>query len=296
MHPVMIPGEHACNFCGRSEFRLLFHARDLNRRVTDEQFGIYECKSCGLVITYPLPEDLSKYYPAPYYHTRKKFDPVKNLLKHKRVLAKLKHYKSGGRLLDVGCNIGSLAKAAADSKFQASGIDISADAVSYAREELLVDAHCGDFSTYPFPEEAFDVITLSHVLEHARDPKDTLSRAYRSLKQDGVLFLAVPDFDSLQSGLFRQRWFHLDVPRHTCHFRREVLAAVLLETGFRIESVEQGPEHFDRTGFRGSVVNLVPFRVFRGIAKKIAPLLAGPFLARARRSNRAASFEIIARK
>lgn len=287
---------YACNFCGRSDFRLLFHARDKNRMVTPERFRICECAGCGLVLTWPQPEDPLRYYPAPYYQTRKRFDPETNLLKNERVLAKLKRYRPEGRFLDVGCNTGSLARAASDSGYSASGIDISEDAVSYAREVLGLDAHRGDFIRYPFPEDAFDVITLSHVLEHTKDPKGTLLKAYRSLKQGGILYLSVPDFGSPQARLFRQNWFHLDIPRHLYHFRKEVLMPVLREIGCRIEGVEQGPSQFDSTGFRGSVVNLVPSGFFKGIAKKIAPLLGLPFVTLGRRDGQAASFELIARK
>jgi hypothetical protein len=89
-------------------------------------------------------------------------------------------------------------------------------------------------------------VIIWHVLEHLENPQQTLALISRLLKPGGLLYLEVPNLDSLQARSAGKNWFHLDLEHHLYHFSKNGLHRLLLSTGFRIEktttlSFEQGP-------------------------------------------------------
>ena len=75
---------------------------------------------------------------------------------------------------------------------------------------MLKDAH--------FENSFFDVIRLSHVIEHLPNPKATFREIHRILKPDGIIYLTVPNTRSLVFWLFRENWYALDAPRHVISY------------------------------------------------------------------------------
>jgi len=85
-------------------------------------------------------------------------------------------------------------------------------------------------------------ISLWHVLEHLRDPREMLAAAAERLEPGGVLALGVPNPRSLQFRLLGTRWAHLDAPRHLCLMPEGALLARLREHGLRpLESTTSDP-------------------------------------------------------
>src|SRR5262245_44637980 len=86
-------------------------------------------------------------------------------------LAWIRRYaRSGGRLLDVGANLGFFVREAA-REFRATGIEPGAAVVEFARREHGVDLQAG--SVYGVADHLtgqFDIVTLFDVLEHLADP------------------------------------------------------------------------------------------------------------------------------
>jgi SAM-dependent methyltransferase len=93
-------------------------------------------------------------------------------------------------------------------------------------------------------EQAFDVVRFSQVLEHLPDPGGALGNAFRLLKPAGELILLLPNFASLLSRLFREHWFHLDLPRHFSHFTPDSIRRFLHSAGFdRVRVMRYTAEH-----------------------------------------------------
>jgi SAM-dependent methyltransferase len=83
------------------------------------------------------------------------------------------------------------------------------------------------------PEHTYDVVVFWHVLEHLADPGAALECARRWLASRGCLLVGVPNLDSLQADLGRDRWFHLERQRHLVHFTPRGLERLLERSGFR---------------------------------------------------------------
>lgn len=52
--------------------------------------------------------------------------------------------------------------------------------------------HKADLISLPFPDESYDVVYASHVLEHIKDDKKAIQEINRVLKPNGVAILPVP--------------------------------------------------------------------------------------------------------
>ena len=81
----------------------------------------------------------------------------------------------------------------------------------------------------------------------------------RLLKSSGSVFISVPNFGSLQAGIFRRRWFHLDPARHLFHYERKTLAEVCERNGFAATWRTTKSLEYGVFGWWQSFFNLLPF-------------------------------------
>jgi predicted SAM-dependent methyltransferase len=78
----------------------------------------------------------------------------------------------------------------------------------------------------------FDVVTMSHSIEHVTDPRMELKRVFSLLRAGGVLWLACPNPDSLGSRVYAQAWRGLHPPYHLVIPSAPQLSRLLLDAGF----------------------------------------------------------------
>ena len=100
------------------------------------------------------------------------------------------------RILDVGAGEGTFLRTARLLRPHASlhAIDI----FNYLDPEILQEPvefkQCDlSRSAIPYPDESFDFVNCSHVLEHVGNPIDALKEIARVLKPGGYLYLETPD-------------------------------------------------------------------------------------------------------
>lgn len=149
--------------------------------------------------------------------------------------AKLRHLPrrkgAGGRLLDVGFGNGDFLKLATDLGWRAEGIDSDPKAVDLARTRGL-NVALSTVEELPRKSECYDIITLSHVVEHVHDPVKLINELHRLLKPGGVLWLETPNLDGVGFRRFGCNWRGLEPPRHLVLFTLRGLKRALEEAGF----------------------------------------------------------------
>ena len=138
----------------------------------------------------------------------------------------------GGRLLDVGFGNGGFLKLASEMGWNAEGIDFDPKAVEVARARRL-NVRCASAADLSAHAEQYDVITISHVIEHVHDPLNLLRDLYRLLKPGGRLWLDTPNLSSLGARRFGRNWRDLDPPRHLVLFTPTSLRMSLGKVGFQ---------------------------------------------------------------
>lgn len=140
--------------------------------------------------------------------------------------------RGGGRLLDVGCGNGGFLWLARQAGWECRGLDFDEGAIAACRARGL-DAQVGSVETLAPDEGCYDVITMSHVIEHVHDPVTTLAAVHRLLVPGGMLWLDTPNLDSLGHARFGPAWRDLDPPRHLMLFSQGSLERSLRQTGFQ---------------------------------------------------------------
>lgn len=146
-----------------------------------------------------------------------------------------------GRLLDVGCGNGDFLEFAGRAGWQAEGVEPDPKAVETARMRGLT-VHWGGVETLSHEQEAFDGITMNHVIEHVHHPRATLEACYRLLKPNGWLWIETPNLDAQGHARYGENWVGLDIPRHLVVFTYSSLTRLLHEAGFaRIEPLPYYP-------------------------------------------------------
>ena len=222
-----------CTACGAAA-PLLFVAKDLNWRITDEDFPYYRCPRCGVVFLYPAPSDLGRYYPANYHDVPRSVDEL--LKRHRGEAYKLEALKraSGKRLLEIGPSFGAFAALARQDGFEVSVIEMDAQCCRFIRDVVGIPAeHTSDVAGALQRAGRYDAIAMWHCLEHLPDPWAVLDELPRHLETGGTLLFATPNPESLQFRLFGRRWVHLDAPRHVNLIPHRVMEERLARAGMR---------------------------------------------------------------
>ena len=154
----------------------------------------------------------------------------------------LRRHSAGQRLLDVGHGEGHLLMAARALGFQCYGVDFS-PALRQPLEELFAayTQRC-DIEQEDLPWGSFDFVVLSHVLEHLAEPADALRRIQAALNPDGLLYVAVPDSESLQFKLLGKQWEAVNPVAHPQFFNVGSLTKLLHTCGFEVIERIPSPE------------------------------------------------------
>ena len=113
--------------------------------------------------------------------------------------------RDGGHVLDVATGTGLVAEELLRRGFEVTGVDQSAEMLTRARERFgpriqLVEASAEEL---PFPDAAFDHLTVTYLLRYVEDPGSTLRELARVVHSGGVV--ASLEF-GMPTGLARPAW------------------------------------------------------------------------------------------
>lgn len=205
--------------------------------VSGEVFELREEGTPGILQTWPVPQELMRYYDSPEYisHTDGSsgiMDRLYSWAKRynaKRKLRGLQQYCPGkGMLLDVGAGTADFVMAARQEGWQATGMEPNPKAREVALQKG-VDLSADHSTT---PNGPYNCITLWHVLEHIPDLDRELSWLSEQLDPEGVLVLALPNYRSWDALHYKENWAAYDVPRHLWHFSAEGIQQKMGAFGF----------------------------------------------------------------
>lgn len=194
---------------------------------------IAKCLQCQLVSMHPcLIEGVSaNYYEKQYWTDEllKRRLPSLQAQAHSRCVFMRSAVSNNGylRVLDVGAGIGymnwGVRAVWPDAKVEYTAIEVNPAAVKYLHSDQGVDHCVKDLAEV---RGVFDVIVLSHILEHITEPVNFLSKIASLLNQSGgCLFVEVPNLDFK----FKKR----NEP-HVLFYSPETLANVLNIQDFQV--------------------------------------------------------------
>jgi len=116
--------------------------------------------------------------------------------RYKKILERLGDLE-GKTILDVGGGDGALSYLFAKNNGSPLIIDISSQALQYARSEfkkhrISIECLQGSAEQLPFSDESFDTVVGCEVIEHLSNPNQFLCECSRILRADGLLVLTTP--------------------------------------------------------------------------------------------------------
>lgn len=295
----------SCDLCGGRDAALELEAVD-TRYDLPGTFRVVRCRNCGLVYTNPRPADelLGRYYPMEYLphqakrhqHTsrvglmlrRMAFSGKTNIFSRMmgrayNTLAFRAFMEGSGddaSMLDVGCGLGDYSLQWEKLGWKVQGLEADQQAAGLAAERIGMKVFSGYLDDVTLPEHAYDLITMSHVLEHTTSPRRALRKLRDALKPGGRLLLMVPNYASWDRKVFGGKWQGLEVPRHLFHFEPSTLRRVLAVEGFHVEKLGSSafPSVLVRTvrdllGMNKSFVEPRAFEKLAGTAVQLLPSL-----------------------
>lgn len=196
-----------CNMCGSS----LANQKVLGKRLNQSQgfnprnkvgitVTILKCRKCGLIFPNPLPKpfNLQDHYgiSPKVYWDKEYFHQDEQYFSHQiQVLSDRFNLQGGSKVLDVGSGIGKSVIAMNNAGFKVMGIEPSQTFYNLAIEKMRINRY--HLLNLPieeasFPDEYFDFINFGAVLEHLYDPSNTINRAIKWLRKDGLIHIEVP--------------------------------------------------------------------------------------------------------
>lgn len=262
---------------------------------------LFQCSGCGL-------RYLGKIYPPEkLYAERKGISPsveAASKSEARNPAAYLGYLPAGGSFLEVGFGNGRLLEAARLRGFYVVGNEIadSEDARRLRKQGFRIAI--GDIrkaGVGSIVGKDFDVIILSHTIEHLTKLETYLDRFYGLLRPGGRLVIVTPNYGSLFHRLerflsdpFRKRvfvngvlhvfparndadsayWFSVLEYGHTFQFVGKTLKELVERHGFAIEKQPAGNPLDLSKGASGSLRYLAKFLLFNSFSNKILRLFS----------------------
>lgn len=215
-----------CKLCG-SDNHLAFEVVDHKQ---NSKFSIAACKQCGLVQQTDIPteEELNLYYSHNYRVDYKNTYTPK--LKHIRraglsALNRIQFLQGCSvnsqqypKLIDIGAGGGEFVYISKKNGFDAKGIEPNHGYSEFAKKEYDVEIMTSMLDD--LKKSSADIVTLFHVFEHMANPLAVMKRIADVLKEDGLLFIEVPNI--LQEDASPHNRFF---KAHLYYFSKQTLAA-----------------------------------------------------------------------
>ncbi|MDH5772429.1 MAG: class I SAM-dependent methyltransferase [Rhodospirillaceae bacterium] len=195
-------------------------------------YTMLQCTGCGLVYANPMIAGGADYYgwitAQPKYSAGQRWEWGK-------IATALATHTGKTRVLEVGCGNGKLLQfLSANKNLALSGVDVSEPSVKLATEKGL-DVRLVDFSNPDASlgeDETYDVMILSHVLEHVSDPLGVTRALASHLNAGGAIFVSVP-YSPMSREL--DGWDIQNLPpHHLTRWNKASLARLGLELGLEL--------------------------------------------------------------
>lgn len=222
-----------CPLCGAEDNTIIY--KQIPQYTSAD---IVKCENCGHFYTFLNKAiETNQLYNDDVYKVVENRNSVFDIILNReygKVIMEITSLKpKKGYLLDFGSGKGKFGSLAKENGWQVGCVETSLERARYAKETYGLNVNTEFYSTGNLFNIHFDVLTVFHVLEHLPHPKSLLKELiHHNLKEDALIVIEVPNFKSLQSYIAKDKWMHLDIPRHLSHFTPECLDQFCRGLGF----------------------------------------------------------------
>jgi SAM-dependent methyltransferase len=197
------------------------------------------CERCGFVYadTAVTQEDYDRFYASYSKYEDKKIatgggessSDARRLDDTAACIAKVLGNRDA-RILDIGCANGGLLLRLKRLGFQSlCGFDLPHGCIENTRS-LGIEAKFGSVTEHPPDAGTFDLIVLSHVMEHLREVRAAVQSVEKLLKDGGIIYIEVPDASEYASHVVAP--FQDFNTEHINHFSIQGMQNLMGQLGF----------------------------------------------------------------
>jgi SAM-dependent methyltransferase len=208
--PKILALQRPCPICDCKEGGPLFH-QQFSMMSNGSLLGGYDvvvCLNCGFGFADNIPEQAVI---DSYYRDMSKYEcPTESRRENEYELTRLGQSASiieqflpdtNARIMDVGCATGRLPHILKQAGYHnVWGLDPSPGCAEDAQRLYGVNVLTGTLFTLPEPNEPYDFMVLSGVIEHIRDLHFALARCSSLLGRNGRMYVCVPDASRFAEG------------------------------------------------------------------------------------------------
>lgn len=205
------------------------------------------CKKCNFYITgntkKEILDKISSLYKKDYWNERNSELSINSNYTDTDSQGKRRNWTSqflytrkhitGKTILEIGVGAGQSIYWFENKGFHVTGIEPDKRNVSMINKMLkkgeVIESSVEDFVT----EKTFDVIWMSHVLEHLIEPDQFLKKIKKNMKKNGIFFIEVPNCEykpTLKSSI--------EENPHLFHFTKKALIKMVEGIGYKIISCD----------------------------------------------------------
>lgn len=251
-----------CPICGQKTSKLFTAPCDYRKPKNSSSHDVYWCSGCsfGQVWERPKKEDIASFYELDSYYTHDASKTVNgNDNGSKSFLDRLRMHlawrldngedlspseatsvlSEGNSLeiLEIGCGNGANLSNFIGKGFSAVGVEPDPKAREAAIKAGLI-VHEGTAEELPeaILGKKFDVVLMSHVLEHCLNINSAVVNAKSMLKRGGIYIVETPNCGSLGFKEQKAEWPWSDIPRHLNFFTPFSLRSILIKHDFDVIS------------------------------------------------------------
>jgi SAM-dependent methyltransferase len=239
-----------CPLCHDTALRPKLAVRDLLQGKPG-RFALERCDACGHIFQNPrLSIEGLGYYYRDFYDGLGE-DDLEAIFRSTSVAYRDRAKMVKGVLvpknwLDVGTGHGHFCNVAREVLPETTfdGVDFTESVEEAQRRGWIAKSYRA-----LFPEIAgeigakYDAVSMSHYLEHTREPREEIEAAAKVLRPGGVLLIEVPDPDSRMGSLLGRLWLPWFQPQHQHFLSVGRLEKILREEGFEPEVWHRGEAH-----------------------------------------------------
>ena len=184
---------NTCKVCSSNHYKKIGEIKNIWKEYKD----VYQCDECSLYfIDSPTDEEINSLYKNEYHNNikNKLFETAKSKMRYARSLSQFNFIKQtidlkNKDICEIGAFDGLLLSLFKKNNNNVFGYELNDDARVYAKKKYDIDLK----ENFLESKSKYDIIILSHVIEHFREPKEILIKITSMLKENGFIYIEVPN-------------------------------------------------------------------------------------------------------
>ncbi|MBP0983220.1 MAG: class I SAM-dependent methyltransferase [Oscillospiraceae bacterium] len=193
-----------------------------------------KCKGCGNLYAYNFPIEQRSEINGHYTRKGGTLSPRHMLATYSEIFNNIRMYNDGRKYLEIGVGNGEMLACALEMGYEADAVEICKEDCENISGALGIDIKWCDFLDFN-TSNRYDVIIMGDVLEHVSQPTKALEKAHKLLKENGILWLSTPNFNSAFTRMLQFSDPMWNQVNHFTYFSFEGLKPILDKIGFDVK-------------------------------------------------------------